>query len=98
MTSPVSLPTPPPRSPAALRPAPTLDDAARGAGLIRRGMSGPSVKELQEELRARGYDIQADGVFGRETEAAIRSFQARSGAKVDGIVGPETMGKLRGTF
>jgi hypothetical protein len=38
---------------------------------------------------------QLDGIFGPETEAAIRRFQTDAGAVlVDGIVGPETMGLL----
>lgn len=45
-------------------------------------------------LRARGYDVQVDGRFGPETERAVRQFQAASGAKVDGLVGPETTSKL----
>lgn len=74
---------------------PSLADASRGRGLIRSGQSGESVRQLQAELRARGYDIQADGKFGPETEAAVRRFQADTGARVDGLVGPQTMGKLR---
>ena len=35
-----------------------------------------------------------DGDFGRETEAAVKSFQLAAGIKVDGICGPITWGKL----
>lgn len=77
-------------------PAPSLDAAARGEGLVRRGQSGESVRQLQEQLRARGFEVTVDGKFGPETEQAVRRLQAASGARVDGLVGPETMGKLRG--
>ena len=36
----------------------------------------------------------ADGDFGSETLAAVRSFQRRHGLVVDGICGPKTWAKL----
>jgi peptidoglycan hydrolase-like protein with peptidoglycan-binding domain len=43
-----------------------------------------------------GYNLPefgADGIFGAETKAAVERFQDDAGAaKIDGIVGPETMG------
>jgi hypothetical protein len=77
------------------RPAPTLDAAGQGQRNIERGMSGQSVRELQQQLRDRGHQIQVDGLFGPRTEEAVRAFQRANGARVDGIVGPETTGKLR---
>jgi hypothetical protein len=59
-------------------------------------MSGASVQQIQEQLRAKGFNVTVDGKYGPETDAAVRAFQKASGAKVDGIVGPETMGKLFG--
>lgn len=60
--------------------------------------SGTHVRLIQESLLAQGYTLPvhgADGDFGTETEAAVRSFQIDAGAvKLDGIVGPETMGLL----
>jgi peptidoglycan hydrolase-like protein with peptidoglycan-binding domain len=43
------------------------------------------VKQLQEALH-----ITADGDFGPETEAAVRTFQSSHDITVDGVVGPET--------
>ncbi len=71
-----------------------LDAAARGVHLLR-GHSGAGVRELQRALNARGFHLEEDGKFGPLTEAAVREFQQITGAKVDGVVGPETVGKLR---
>jgi lysozyme len=56
---------------------------------LRNGSRGNDVKELQRRL-----GITADGIFGRDTEAAVRAFQQRKGLGVDGIVGPRTAAKL----
>ena len=59
-------------------------------GPLRRGALGQEVRALQLALAALGYSLQADGVFGPLTEAAILRFQADRGLVVDGIVGPAT--------
>jgi lysozyme len=56
---------------------------------LRNGMHGDDVKELQRRL-----GVAADGIFGRNTEAAVRAFQQRKGLGVDGIVGPRTAAAL----
>jgi peptidoglycan hydrolase-like protein with peptidoglycan-binding domain len=52
---------------------------------------GRQVEMLQEAL-----GISADGVYGPETEEAVRNFQSAHGLAVDGIVGPATIAALRG--
>jgi len=71
--------------------------AAADGEYLKRGSSGEGVMELQKALNARGWTLEEDGTLGPATEAALREFQQRSGAKVDGVVGPETVGKLTGT-
>lgn len=66
-------------------------------GDLSRGSSGTAVRELQMSLTALGYDVGqegADGIFGTNTDGAVRAFQRESGIGVDGIVGPETLGAL----
>ena len=62
---------------------------------LRRGDRGSQVKQLQADLAAAGYPVgQIDGIFGRQTEAAVKSLQESQGLAVDGIVGPKTAAAL----
>ncbi len=58
--------------------------------VLEFGSEGRQVRLLQQALGS----VKADGVFGPETEQAVRSFQASSGLTVDGIVGPVTSAAL----
>lgn len=73
----------------------TLDRFADGDGLMRRGSTGQSVTDLQKALRAQGQPIGVDGVFGPETERAVKAFQQQHGLIRDGVVGQETANHLR---
>ncbi len=60
--------------------------------VLRRRMRGQAVRDLQERLRAKGFlrDRKADGVFGPETQAAVKAAQRKYQLPADGIVGPAT--------
>ncbi len=63
---------------------------------LRRGSTGDKVREVQEALKALGYDVGAsDGVYGTKTIAAVRAFQANTGLTVDGVCGAATWETLR---
>ncbi|MDJ0713054.1 MAG: peptidoglycan-binding domain-containing protein [Prochloraceae cyanobacterium] len=53
------------------------------------GDEGELVKEIQEKV-----GVEADGIFGPITEAAVRQFQRDNGLVPDGIVGPLTWAAL----
>jgi hypothetical protein len=64
----------------------------REGGLpLMYGSQGELVAHVQKAL-----GISADGVFGAQTDTAVRQYQARAGLQVDGIVGPATWGSLFG--
>jgi peptidoglycan hydrolase-like protein with peptidoglycan-binding domain len=48
------------------------------------------------QLLQAALGIATDGIYGPETEEAVRSFQERNGLAVDGVAGPETTAALRG--
>lgn len=55
------------------------------------------VKELQMELNQEGFPLRVDGLFGRDTESAVKRFQAEHFLDDDGVVGPVTWAALLGT-
>jgi len=58
-------------------------------------MRGDDVLAVQEALVAKGYDPgEIDGIYGPQTEDAVRKFQKDHGLEVDGIVGKETTAAL----
>jgi peptidoglycan hydrolase-like protein with peptidoglycan-binding domain len=65
-----------------------------GSRNLMRGMEGTDVELLQHLLNnlpdPMGSKIAVDGVFGAETEAAVKKFQRYFNLTVDGIVGPNT--------
>lgn len=62
------------------------------AYLVSQPMTGDDVFALQERLLELGYDAgRPDGMFGPQTESALRSFQRDYGMVVDGICGPATV-------
>lgn len=46
------------------------------ARILRLGSTGPDVRWVQERLRRGGYSVPLSGVYGDETEEAVRTFQA----------------------
>jgi len=58
---------------------------------LRLGMQGSTVKRLQQRLQAIGlFKGSVDGVFGSQTETAVKAVQRRYRLKADGVVGTAT--------
>ena len=92
--------SPAPATPAAPEPA---EKPARYApyeysvkiSLLRRGNSGPQVRNLQTLLNARGFDCgAADGEFGPKTAAALLAFQRAHKLGADGEFGAQSFAAL----
>lgn len=57
--------------------------------------TGEDVKVIQQQLKdLKFYSDKVDGLFGQNTETAVKSFQKANGLEVDGSVGPKTFEKL----
>jgi peptidoglycan hydrolase-like protein with peptidoglycan-binding domain len=63
---------------------------------VRKGDSRPDVVgSLQTRLNAVGCGpVDTDGVFGDQTESAVKLFQTRRNLDPDGVVGPLTWSEL----
>lgn len=68
---------------AATRSTPTLS---------RLGSRGEEVRQIQTKLKSLGlYTGSIDGIYGTNTQKAVRQFQKNCGLTVDGIAGPKTL-------
>ena len=63
-------------------------------GLLRKGDKGDDVKLLQHRLNLLGWQLTEDGIWGVQTDSAVRGYQYRAGLTVDGIVGAKTRAAL----
>lgn len=60
--------------------------------MLKKGMQGEDVRDLQQMLADAGFSCgKIDGIFGNNTEAAVKAFQAMNALKADGIAGPQTL-------
>lgn len=65
------------------------------AAAYRPGSTGDAVRTIQTKLKNWGYYSGAvDGIYGGETETAVRYFQRENGLAEDGIAGPATLSAL----
>ncbi|MCC5439006.1 M14 family metallopeptidase [Clostridium botulinum] len=59
--------------------------------ILKKGDRGSDVRKIQAVLQKIGYDVgPIDGIFGSNTEEAVKRFQLNNGLVVDGIIGPKT--------
>lgn len=64
------------------------DDAPRY--VVKYGMEGSDITEMQEQLKDLGYMSAITGYYGDKTVAALREFQDRNGLSPDGMCGEKT--------
>ena len=64
------------------------------SNLLRKGDTGAAVKLLQHRLNILGWQLTEDGIWGVQTDSAVRGYLYRAGLTVDGIVGAKTRAAL----
>ena len=70
-------------------------DYAEIGDVIKQGMHGPGVINLQNKLIDLGFlTSSADGICGEATIAALKNFQASAGMNADGVCGIMTYAAL----
>jgi peptidoglycan hydrolase-like protein with peptidoglycan-binding domain len=93
-------PTPSPVTPAPVTPAPTVpvvppQPTTVDLPILRMGMRGSAISQLQQRLRRLGFfDGVVDGIFGTETQDAVKAMQQNFGLVTDGVVGLATWDAL----
>ncbi len=61
----------------------------------KNGSRGEEVRKIQTKLKNWGYyNGSVDGVYGWQTESAVRSFQKKNGLSVDGVAGTKTLNAM----
>ncbi len=74
-----------------------LSKSKTASNMIKLGMEGAEVRNVQQKLRERNFMIApATGYFGDVTEGAVKAFQRKADLDQDGIVGAETYELLFG--
>ena len=68
-----------------------IKDGYDGLPVLQRGSQGGGVYAVQLMLkRLQFHDLMIDGIFGEQTEQALKTIQQRFRLEPDGIVGPKT--------
>jgi peptidoglycan hydrolase-like protein with peptidoglycan-binding domain len=59
------------------------------------GQSSDAIRDTQQVLKNKGlYDGPVDGIYGRKTRLAVRSYQEKQNLNVDGRLDPQTLDSL----
>ncbi len=99
--------SPTPTVPINLSPLPTTPNAAPApilTRILKEGMNGPDIKELQQYLNTHGFILVSTGqgspgnetiYFRAKTKAAVMKLQAAYNLAIDGVVGVMTRALLK---
>ena len=71
------------------------EDVNSSYALSKYGSRGEEVIQIQTKLKRWGYySGNVDGIYGSQTQSAVRWFQSKNGLAVDGIAGPKTLAAM----
>lgn len=63
--------------------------------LSKMGSRGDEVRRIQQKLKSMGYYTgSVDGIYGTQTQSAVKKFQRDNGLDADGIAGSKTLSYL----
>ena len=62
--------------------------------VVEKGDEGNITYLIQAMLICKGYDLEADSIFGSITDSKVKEFQSKNGLVVDGLCGKNTFEKL----
>ena len=68
--------------------------ASSGATQSQGAQVQETIKQVQEKLSAAGHNVQADGIMGPKTQAALKEFQQSKGLDASGELDQKTMAAL----
>ena len=68
--------------------------AAASGSTTSQAQSSDLVKQAQQKLSQAGHKVQADGVMGPKTEAALKEFQQAKGIEASGELNKDTLAAL----
>lgn len=58
--------------------------------VVKYGMSGEDITDMQDQLKELGYMSSVTGFFGDKTVEALKAFQSRNRLSADGLAGEQT--------
>ena len=65
------------------------------SAVSKNGSTGEEVRKIQTKLKNWGYySGSVDGVYGWQTESAVKSFQKKNGLTADGVAGVKTLNAM----
>ena len=67
-----------------------MSDPIQPWPVVAEGSKFHPIETLQHLLRSHQQIVAVDGIFGPQTERAVRAFQQSGHLTVDGVVGPKT--------
>ncbi|MDL2317914.1 peptidoglycan-binding protein [Eubacteriales bacterium OttesenSCG-928-A19] len=75
----------------------SISELGKAPASTKRGDRGNDVLKLQQALKIVGhYSGKLDGIFGEQTEVAVKKFQSARGLSKDGVAGKVTIRTLFG--
>ncbi len=78
--------------------APTQTTTSEKVVVLRVGSEGTEVTKLQGMLKALGYDIEVDGIYGDKTKLVVEKYQIDKGLDLDGVAGKDTLKSVNEAF